>query len=94
MNKNILQQFFDGEIFPAENINPNKTNPKSYKINRAISNEKEYFYKILSKTDIERFDKLNELHYKSSGMYSYECFSYGFKLGAALLIEILHDINS
>jgi hypothetical protein len=89
--KTILQQLFDGEIYPAEAINPDKTDAESFKINNLILDETEYFYKLLSEKDIERFDKLEELYNRSSAIYGYDCFAYGFRLGASLLIEIYFD---
>ena len=91
MNKTLLQQLFEGEIYPSEDINPGKKNPEYHKINHSIYHEIEYFSEILSENDKDRFDKLNELYGESSGMYGYECFTYGFKLGASLLIEVFYD---
>ena len=93
MNKSILQQLFDGKIFPSEAINPNKPNSEAREIIHAISDGNEYFSKILSKRNRKRFDKLNEMQNVSAGIYGSECFAYGFRLGAALLIEVMHDIN-
>ncbi|MCL2772963.1 MAG: hypothetical protein FWD71_06400 [Oscillospiraceae bacterium] len=94
MNKTILQQLFDGEIFPSENINPTRTNPEYHKINHIISDEINYFSDIFSEKDIERFNKFNEAQNLNSGIYGEECFTYGFRLGASLLIEIFYDINN
>ena len=91
MIKSILQQLFDGEIFPAEHINLAKTNKEYREINHDIENEKEYFFNILSSTDVERFDKLNASQDLSTEIYGGECFSHGFRLGASILIEIFYD---
>jgi len=89
MRKTILQQLFYGEIFPGENINPNATNPESRELNNIISDEMDYFSNILSEADKKRFQKLNDLNNFSSSLYDCNCFTYGFRLGASLLIEIL-----
>ena len=91
MNKTILQQLFDGEIFPSEDISPIKTNPEARKLNNTISDEMEYFFNTLSEIEKKRFQNLYELHNEYSSMYGYECFTYGFKLGAKILIDIFYN---
>jgi len=89
-----MQQLFDGEIFPSEIINHARTNPEYCRLNHTISDEIEYFSEILSENNSERFTKLNEMQSSSSGMYGKECFTYGFRLGAMILIEIFSDRNN
>ena len=85
--KNILEQLFDGEIFPSEEIN--ESDPKSRELTNAISAEREHLSAILSDSEREHLDKLNALHNESAWLYGYHCFAYGFRLGAKILIEVL-----
>ena len=85
--KDILEQLFDGEIFPSEEIN--ESDPKSRELARAVSVEREHLSEVLSDSEREHFDKLNKLYNESSWLYGYHSFAYGFRLGAKILIEVL-----
>jgi hypothetical protein len=93
-NENILRQLFDGEIYPSQDINPEKTNPRAKEIRSIISDDREYFAGILSESDNERFQNLNELHYEFCGLYGYDCYAYGFRLGIKLIFEALKDTEN
>jgi len=43
MLKSMLQVLFNGEIFPAKDINTEETNPGAKEISKFISKDKEYF---------------------------------------------------
>lgn len=85
MSKNILQQLFDGEVYPAEDIIGNR------KLSKRLAEEKAAFIKSLSEHDREMFQKVDDLNDESANIYGYECFAHGFKLGATLLFEALRD---
>lgn len=85
--KNILEQFFDGEVIPCE---------------MKIKRTKEYLSaidtvdKVQAKLLASLNDEEKELYYKCSdsrniisGIESEQFFIYGFKLGAKLQTEIL-----
>ena len=93
MCKTLLQKLFYGELCPSEHINPAKTNKEYREITHDIEKEKVYFSNILSSIDIEHFDKLSAAQNLSTAIYGGECFSYGFRLGASILIEIFCDIT-
>lgn len=82
----VLHSWFNGELFPAEQIVPRD---KEY---RAIANEieevKEHIIGRLSSEDSARFDHLQELMLLHSSMYAYAHFAYGFKLGVLLMQEV------
>lgn len=89
MGKSLLQRLYDGEVFPAEQILP-KT--RSYReIARKLGQEREYIRERLSQGDRERFDAMESLSLELADIYGHEEFSYGFRLGAALMIEVLVD---
>jgi hypothetical protein len=85
MAKSILQQLFDGEIFPSEDINPN--DPIYNEAKKSLDEETDYFLSILSGDDAERFQKINDLYIKTASIYNYECFAHGFRLAVTLLLE-------
>ena len=87
MSNDILQQLYDGKIYPAENIGEN--NPELEKINGIVAKEKEKFIETISGSVLENYLKLDDLQDESAAIYGYECFAHGFKLAASLLIESL-----
>lgn len=87
MDKNILQQLYDGKIYPAENIGDG--NPELQKLNDRAAGEKAEFIKSLSETDRANFQIVTDLNDEAAAFYGYECFAYGFKLAVSLLLESL-----
>ncbi len=92
MDKTLLQQLYDGEVYPAECINPRSQ--EYLKINRAISEEKHYFYGVLSEEHRKHFDEIDDLWYQANSVYGYENFVYGLRLGVRLMIEISDDVGA
>lgn len=87
--KNILEQLYDGEIFPAEQYFPKeKEYRKKY---QEHYNHYEDFIEILSKLEPpldKRFikimdEQLDEIPYEFSGM-----FIDGFRLGVRIMAEV------
>ena len=91
MGKSILQQLFDGEIFPSENINP--SDPIYVETKKILDEETDYFMNVLSGDDLDRFQKINDLYCKTTSIYSYECFAHGFRLAVALMVESMNGKN-
>jgi len=87
MSKTLLQQLYDGEIYPAEVIRC-KT-PEYKELNHKISDETEYFMERLSPDDWKRFEKLEDMKCDRSDAYVFANFTYGFRLGVGLMIEAL-----
>ena len=87
MNKSILQKLFDGEIYPGEDIKPD--NPRYKEIMKQMGEDQAYFLENLSESDAERVKNMYEMYLISYGMYGYECFSHGFRLCHALMLECL-----
>ena len=82
MSKSVLEQLFDGEIYPAESIRPESQEYKD--LSKKIDEEKEYFKSILSEADRKHFDDFCDMIYSMHSVYAYADFSYGYKLGAQL----------
>ena len=87
MSRPILEQLYDGEIYPAEQIV--LSSPEAKEAVQKLEDEKAYFYGILSKADRERFDDLFDLLCEKQRHYSYADFSCGFKLGTRLAYAAL-----
>ena len=88
MAKPILQQLFDGEIYPSENINP--SDPKYNEAKMALAKETDYLLKTLSGDNLNRFQKISDLYYETASIYNYECFAHGFRLAITLMFESLN----
>jgi len=54
MGKPILNQLFDGEIYPAENIKP--VSPEYRELSEKIESERDYFESKLPEADRDRFE--------------------------------------
>lgn len=89
MHKSLLQRLYDGEVYPDEEIVPRT--PEYRRIDRAISDEKHYFYDLLNDEGRKHFDRLDDLRYQSSSLFGYENFVYGFRLGVGLIMETFGD---
>ena len=87
MNKSILQQLYDGEIYPAENIG--NDNPELLKLGEKLAEEKTALIENLSEADRAKFQKIEDLNDDSAALYGYECFAHGFKLAVLLLTEAM-----
>ena len=85
MNENILQQLYDGKIYPDENIGVG--NAELQKANEKVAEEKAKFIKSLSDVDRANFLKLDDLQDESAALYGYESFAYGFRLAVSLILE-------
>ncbi len=87
--KSTLKSLFDDGICPFEDIVPR--DPQYRAINQKISGEKRYFIGKMSPDDTRRFEELEKLYSESTSIYACDCFIYGFRLGASLMIEVLID---
>ncbi len=82
----ILSDWYHGNTCLAEKIIPQNTKYRS--LAKTVSKERQYFLTRLSIEDKERFEKWNDLLQEMEHMTEYENFSYGFRLGARLTVEI------
>ena len=84
MSKFILQQLYDGEIYPAENILPKCDEYRriDQEINDIMGTLKD---KLPS--DQNLLERLKFLENEMSTIYSFESFSYGFRLAVKLMSE-------
>lgn len=85
MGKSFLQKLYGGEIFPFETVNCMTLEHKE--LNHKIMEEKIHLKSILSDEEWRRYEDLENLQAEHTSAYGYENFAYGFRLGAALMIE-------
>ncbi len=85
--RSILEELYNGRIFPAELIVPKDLDYCS--VNQTISDLKETWQQKLSTEDFKLLEALLELYYESSTLEASASFGYGFKLGALLMLEVL-----
>jgi hypothetical protein len=85
--KNILEKLYDGHIFPDELIVPE--DPEYHSLNKKIAAVMETWHEKLSETDYQLLELLLQLHCESNAMEASASFVYGFKLGAAIMLEVL-----
>lgn len=91
MGKPLLQQLYDGEIYPAEQIVPKSL--EYTELLRKLSVEKKYLREKLSASDRERFDEIGNMHLEIASLCGCKDFAYGFQLGVGLMIEALASGN-
>ncbi len=89
MSKSILEKLYNGEIYPSEKIN---VRTEEYKeLNHKICAEQEHFRSILSLEEWSRFEELESIQLQRSSLYGLENFTYGFRLGAKMILNIMED---
>lgn len=83
----LLQQLYNGEIFPAEQYRPFL---EEYKVMRKkqIENYDSFIQKLGSPLDKE-FIKIMDEQLDTIPFDFFQMFSDGFKLGAKMMIEVL-----
>ena len=87
MDKTILHHLFDGEINPSEIIGT--SNAELRDIFAKLEAEKPALLERLPQSTLADLERIDELTDNAHGIYSRECFVYGFKLGAMLIMEVL-----
>ena len=85
MKNNILQQLYDGDMFPAERTVPKC--PGYRETVHTFSDEQQHFYDTLGEEGRKRFDDLSNLRCELEGMENYASFASGFRLGVCLTVE-------
>lgn len=85
----ILEELYKGNVCPEMQIIP-KNKEYSY-LNKKIAHIMEMLEKKLSKDDYYQLETLLDLHIKLGFHEASESFSYGFRLGTMLMIEVLAE---
>lgn len=88
----ILEDLYSGKIYPSEEIVPKEKNYRS--INKEVGEFREYFREKIAPEDKEKFSQWDTLVHDTHYMECYANFSYGFRLGIMLLIDVLTDYEA
>lgn len=85
--KNILENLYDGNIYPAELII--SKNPEYQPLSQKVSDVMDIWRKKLSEDDYNQLESLLDLRSELGSMEASASFMYGFKLGALIMMEVL-----
>lgn len=85
--KSILEELYYGNISPDETVI--STDPEYRPLNRKISEAVENWKNRLSEQDFEDLEELLYLCTQADSMQTRAAFLHGFKLGSAILIEVM-----
>lgn len=82
----LLESLYYGHLKPEEQAVPK--DPEYRQCRRDLSEAMEAWKKKLSAEEFAELEAFTNLQYKIQGMEMMAAFRYGFRLGAAMLIEI------
>lgn len=85
--KNILEELYNGKIYPAELIISKDTQYRT--LNQKFSDKMESWKNKLTEDDYMQLEALLDLRNETSEMESMASYMYGFKLGALIMVEVL-----
>lgn len=85
MNKSLLQQFYDGDIYPAEQILPKDSKYKELCGEIGIMEDK--FKERLLPEDKIAFEKIKGMEEQINIRFAFSNFSYGFRLGIMFMAD-------
>lgn len=82
----LLESLYYGHLAPEEQVVPR--DPEYRQLSREISEAMKAWKEKLSTEEFTELEVLIDLQQKIQGMELTASFTYGFKLGAALMIEV------
>lgn len=82
----LLESLFYGHLIPEEQMVPK--DPRYRRRGRKLSEKMEVWKKKLSSDEFAELEALMDLQQQIQGMEISAAFTYGFKLGAAMMIEV------
>jgi len=85
--KSILEELFDGSIYPDELII--SRNPEYRPLNRKISDTMDMWRNKLSEHDFQELEELLDLRSQVDSLHAEASFMYGFKLATWIMIEVM-----
>jgi hypothetical protein len=85
--KSILKALYGGSILPVEMNAPE--GPEYRQINQKLDELKEGWQKKLGEEDGKLLDTILDLCHVADSLEVTASFEYGFRLGAALMVEVL-----
>ena len=88
----MLREMYFGEVIPWERKNRNSE--KQRELLRKMEAEERYFVEKMSLDDCQRFQEMLHLNTELAMSEDGEIFSYGFTMGALLIMDILEEAEA
>jgi hypothetical protein len=88
----MLREIYSGKVIPCER--KNRKCAEHLEIVRKIEDEERYFVGKMSLDDCERFQKLVSLYTELGLSEEGEIFSYGFTMGAMLMMDMMDEADA
>ncbi|RGG65196.1 hypothetical protein DXD76_13380 [Firmicutes bacterium TM09-10] len=90
--KSVLEQLYDGEIYPAEQVNV-RTEGYQQMRREHYSHYEDFIeqLKTLNPPLDERFIEIMDEQLDALPLETAETFIFGFRLGAKIILEVLED---
>ncbi len=85
--KSILQELFDGSIYPDERII--SRDPEYWPLNKKISSMTDIWRNKFPKDEFTELEALMDLRSQVDSLYAKAAFLYGFKLATWIMIEVM-----
>lgn len=85
----LIESLYNGSLFPNEDILPKDAQYRL--LGRQITESLTTWKNKLSQEEFEELESLLELYSKTQALEMSASFACGFKMGAALVIEVLHN---
>jgi len=85
--KSVLEELFDGSIYPDELII--SKDPGYWPLNQKISGTMDMWRNKLSKDDFTELESLMNLRSQVDSLHAEASFMYGFKLATWIMIEVM-----
>ena len=87
--ESILRSLYNGKIIPWERKTPR--NETLLEIIRKVDEEEHCLTQKMSPDDCRRFESLSKLHCELNAIDDENTFSYGFTLGALLILDMMKE---
>ena len=88
----MLREIYSGKVIPWERRN--RKSKEHLEIVRTIEDEERYFVSKMSLDDCDRFQKLTNLYTELMASEEGEIFSYGFTMGALLMMDVMEEADA
>lgn len=85
--KSILQELYDGSIYPDELII--SKDPEYWSLNKKISVRMDMWKNKLSKDEFTELEALMDLRSQVDSLHAEASFLYGFKFATWIMIEVM-----
>ncbi|MCH5287009.1 MAG: hypothetical protein J1E43_06285 [Christensenellaceae bacterium] len=87
MSKSLLEQLYDGELFPPEGISSSM--PAYVRASDRAEKESVYLMSRLNEEDRRRFDEFIDIAGEMESCTAFANFAYGFRCGVMLMCELI-----